>query len=550
MRLMVLSLLRLGDWLQARETLRAFIAQHDVASVHIVLQHASKAAVPLDPEWQATFFPRDSLARELVEDDGSWPRAHALAESWLAEALAWNPTHVLDLAPTETSQGVSAWLAKNGVERIDFASNYKSYLNTQWLGNTAPAMNWTDVLAGLIGQPSPELPIEERREAKVVVLQALTSDAKKNWPLDRWRALAHGLRAKGYAPLAIAAPGEREILEKTFQGTGVETRVTDLAETLELLRNAALLISGDTAILHLAGEARVPTLALYLGSANARKTAPRLQDAWILSAKTACFPCDHRAACSRPRHQCAEELSVDQVLRPALLKLGSSPAGQGVSIVRTGFENRIYVKDMLQGGSVSKDGLAVTKRRALDQVVWGFYLDERHEEMIPPYGSAVNELMLLENFNHADVNDLRDIAGDLDDSDAIVAELNADLLAFCRACANGADKADAGGTGRAEVLWQKLRARAMAIHQVALVSDGAKKLVEALNTGSQAVDAANYFERARSAKAGLAEMAFLLQIERKTISVLIGKIEERSRRVTRAREVSSSSVRSLGSATT
>lgn len=539
---MVLSLLRLGDWLQARELLRDYVAANGVTETHVVLQHASRTAVALDPQWKTTLFPRDTLARELVEENGSWPRAHALAEEWLREILTWKPTHVIDLAPTETSQGISAWLAMNGVERVEPTARYRDFLNDRWIGNARPPISWTDVLAGLIGRPSPELPAEEKRESKTVVLQVLTSDGKKNWPLDRWRALAHGLRAKGYAPVAVAAPNERELVEKTFDGAGVETRVTDLAETAELLQNAALLISGDTAILHLAGEARVPTLALFLGSANPAKTAPRLHDAWIIASKTPCFPCDHRAACSQPRHRCAEDLSVDQVLRPALAKLQSSAAGQDVSMVRTGFENRIYVKDILQGGSVNKDGLSASKRRALDQVVWGFYLDERHEEMIPPYGSAVNELMLMETFNHVDLGHLRDLAGDLEDAEEIVAILNADLLAFCRSCGSGAD--------RAEVLWQKLRVRATAANQAALVSDGAKKLIESLNTGAQAVDSANYFERARSAKAGLAEMALLLQIEKKTISVLIGKIEERSRRVTRAREVSSSSVRSLGSVTT
>lgn len=547
MRLMVLSLLRLGDWLQARELLRDYLAAHDVRDVHVLLQEASRSARDLDSSWEMTFFPRQALARELVEEDGSWPRAHALAEGWLETARAWAPTHVIDLAPTETSQGIAAWLEAKGVERMAFAPRYRGYLNDRWVGNDRPLLHWTDVLAGLLGRPSPAVPAEEKRTGRIVALQTLTSDEKKNWPLDRWRALAQGLKAKGFAPLALAAPGERARLEENFRGTGVEVRVTDLPETRELLREAALLISGDTAILHLAAEAAVPTLALFLGSANPLKTAPRLRDAWILRPRASCYPCDHRAACPHlsgacPRHLCAEELSVDQVLRPALAKLRSSDPGQDVSIVRIGFENRIYVKDMLQGGSVSRDGLSAAKRRALDQVVWAFYLDERHEEMIPPYGSAVNELMLLEAFNHADVAHLRDRVGDLEDADAIVAALNADLLAFCRSCGNGAE--------RSEVHWQKLRVRATATHQIALVSDAAKKLLEALNTGAQAVDAGNYFERARAAKAGLAEMALLLQIEKKTVSVLINKIEERSRRVTRAREIPSSGVRSLGSVTT
>lgn len=92
---------------------------------------------------------------------------------------------------------------------------------------------------------------------------------RKEWPLDRWRAVIAHVVAAGYDVVFTGGP-ETRADTGSFHATLGDARpaVHDragrlrLAQTLELLRKSALVISVNTGVMHMAAAAGVPVISL------------------------------------------------------------------------------------------------------------------------------------------------------------------------------------------------------------------------------------------------------------------------------------------------
>jgi ADP-heptose:LPS heptosyltransferase len=88
----------------------------------------------------------------------------------------------------------------------------------------------------------------------------------KQWPLDRFAALAGMLAARAITPVIIGAATDAEAgaaLAKTCPGAIDLTGQTDMQSLAGLAHGAALAIGGDTGPIHLAGIMGCPTIALF-----------------------------------------------------------------------------------------------------------------------------------------------------------------------------------------------------------------------------------------------------------------------------------------------
>ena len=90
----------------------------------------------------------------------------------------------------------------------------------------------------------------------------------KRWPPARFTAVAAALDDAGYRVLLTGSADERPLAEEVARGAGLpETRVlaggTCLQELCELVAGAALVVSGDTGIAHLASAFRTPSVVLF-----------------------------------------------------------------------------------------------------------------------------------------------------------------------------------------------------------------------------------------------------------------------------------------------
>lgn len=155
-------------------------------------------------------------------------------------------------------------------------------------------------------------------ERWIVAAPGSKSDIKK-WPpehfarlLDRL-ALADGCRIVLSGDERERADSGRVLSQMTQPALDLSGR-TDLGELAALLRTAKLLISNDSAPLHLADALETPALALF-GPTDPRKYGPRSPRSLVARNRVFCSPCE-RAQC-RFGHECLSELSPDAVYRSA-----------------------------------------------------------------------------------------------------------------------------------------------------------------------------------------------------------------------------------------
>jgi heptosyltransferase III len=91
---------------------------------------------------------------------------------------------------------------------------------------------------------------------------------ERSWPVDRWRAVAAALNARGYDVMLTGGPGDvapTEALVAEWRADGIcaeSVAGTSPAETLVWLRFASGVVSVNTGVMHLAAAVGVPVVAL------------------------------------------------------------------------------------------------------------------------------------------------------------------------------------------------------------------------------------------------------------------------------------------------
>jgi ADP-heptose:LPS heptosyltransferase len=103
-------------------------------------------------------------------------------------------------------------------------------------------------------------------EGRIVLIPS-AGRPEKEWPIDRFRELARQIGSKA---LVIWGPGERERAAQIGAELAPPTHLRELAR---VLRDAALVIGGDTGPLHLAAALGTRVVGLY-GPTNPARNGP------------------------------------------------------------------------------------------------------------------------------------------------------------------------------------------------------------------------------------------------------------------------------------
>ena len=126
--------------------------------------------------------------------------------------------------------------------------------------------------------PSVEFPHDDQAEANIANKLAdlgvgkefaiLTPGAgwgAKQWPPERYGAVAAALAGDGLTPLINCGPGEENLAQAVHAASnGAAHSIScTLAELIALTRRARLFIGGDTGPLHLAAALQVPVVAIF-----------------------------------------------------------------------------------------------------------------------------------------------------------------------------------------------------------------------------------------------------------------------------------------------
>ena len=117
----------------------------------------------------------------------------------------------------------------------------------------------------------PRLRFQAPRGERRVVIHPFSGGAKKNWPLERYRAVADQLPL----PVAWSAGPEEHLAEAQ--------RFSQLDELARWVASASLYIGNDSGITHLAAATGTPVIALF-GASDPRVWAPRGAHVGVITA--------------------------------------------------------------------------------------------------------------------------------------------------------------------------------------------------------------------------------------------------------------------------
>lgn len=149
---------------------------------------------------------------------------------------------------------------------------------------------------------------------------------ERQWGGERFRLVAERLADCGYAIVVVGDAGDRaageEIVQGKTRGLNLCGRLS-LPETAAVLGESALLISGDSGIMHLGYAVGAKVVALF-GPGREKKWAPRSERVTVINKRLACSPCTtfgYTPKC-RTNAECMKQITVEDVLAGATELLG------------------------------------------------------------------------------------------------------------------------------------------------------------------------------------------------------------------------------------
>jgi len=150
----------------------------------------------------------------------------------------------------------------------------------------------------------------------------------KRWVKERFLELAEALQREFSAKIILI--GDKQDAENNkhiaMHSTPVVidlTGKTSLTQLACLLEKTRLLVTNDSATLHLAGYFNTPTLAIF-GPTNEIKYGPWSENKRIVKKDIFCRPCE-KAQCKFASLSCMKLIKVEDVLREARVILGAKP---------------------------------------------------------------------------------------------------------------------------------------------------------------------------------------------------------------------------------
>ena len=155
------------------------------------------------------------------------------------------------------------------------------------------------------------------------------SITERRWGADRFQLVAEALSVFGIKIVVVGGKEDRKQGE-VISGGGLALNLagmTSLPETAAVIQKSALLLSGDSGVLHIAAGLGVPTVSLF-GPGRAKKWAPRGEHHVVINKELPCSPCTtfgNTPPCPN-NVRCMRDITVDEVVNAVTMLLTSMGA--------------------------------------------------------------------------------------------------------------------------------------------------------------------------------------------------------------------------------
>ena len=160
--------------------------------------------------------------------------------------------------------------------------------------------------------------VAEQAGGRYALLNPCAGWPNKRWPPERFGAIAEHLRRRhGLTSFVLWGPGEEALAQQVAASSNGAARLapqTTIAALVELVRGAAIMVSGDTGPTHIAAAVGTPIVALY-GPTRAQQNGPLSPDDVAISRFENCS-CQRLRQCVRAS-MCLLDVDVSEVATAA-----------------------------------------------------------------------------------------------------------------------------------------------------------------------------------------------------------------------------------------
>ncbi|HZM45493.1 MAG TPA: lipopolysaccharide heptosyltransferase II [Burkholderiales bacterium] len=327
MRILVVAPSWIGDTVLAQPLFKLLHARHDALALDVLAPSWTLPLVERMPEVRrATGSPaghgelrlelQRQTARELARE--GYDQAIVLPNSFKSALAPW-----LARVPVRTGYlGELRWGLLNDARRV--ARTRHPQISQQY---AALSLARGETLPDLL--PAPALRVDEAQRHATLARLGLDADRPaaalcpgaeygpaKRWPARHFADLAQRLAGLGFAVWLVGSANDAatgsEIARLAPGAVRDLCGRTTLAEALDVLDSARIVVSNDSGLMHVAAALQKPLVALY-GSSSPAYTPPLSRDARILKLDLPCSPCFKRE-CPLGHFKCMVELTADRVL--------------------------------------------------------------------------------------------------------------------------------------------------------------------------------------------------------------------------------------------
>ena len=332
-RILIVRLSALGDIVHALPVLAALKREWPMATVDWLVEEAYAPILALAAGLNTRIIVR---AREGIERPGTMAFGGTLGYlRAVAHLRRQRYDAVLDLQGLIKS---AVWARLSGAKRvIGFdRTNLREPLAAALYSETVEPQTARHViqknlsvlytLGSVVGRP--ELPLEPKPSAaiasavtaaggarKYAVLNPGAAWPNKRWPAQKFGALAAAIHERlGLKSVITWGPAERELagaVVSASSGAAQAAPPTEIGDLAALMRDAAVVVSGDTGPLHIAAAMGAPLVGLY-GPTWPQRNGPWHPDDEVISRAGECV-CHHKRKCRRG-NPCIDEIDVASVL--------------------------------------------------------------------------------------------------------------------------------------------------------------------------------------------------------------------------------------------
>jgi lipopolysaccharide heptosyltransferase II len=191
-------------------------------------------------------------------------------------------------------------------------------------------LGWTGV--PVTDRPPARLPVTDEADAKIVarlraagfsraaqpfaLFHTAAAFDSKRWDARNFARVAERLDARGIAPVAVAAPGETDVVRAFAENASARVFYFNdltLAEVSALAARARLFVGNDSGIAHIAAAVGTPSVVVF-GSSNVAHWRPwSVAPAEVVREEMPCAPCAGYTCGEFAEAQCIRRVTVERV---------------------------------------------------------------------------------------------------------------------------------------------------------------------------------------------------------------------------------------------